>query len=38
MQERLEAEGIAVIDNKVCDFDKLFWHPLQEIEEDVDFN
>ncbi len=27
MQERLESEGIRVIDNKVIDFDKVFWHP-----------
>ena len=27
MQERLEMEGIVVIDNKVKDFKKLFWHP-----------
>lgn len=27
MQELLEAEGIVVVDDKVQDFDKLFWHP-----------
>lgn len=27
MQEKLEAEGIKVIDDKVVDFDTLFWHP-----------
>ena len=31
MQERLEAEGIVVINDKVQDFDKIFWHPA-EIE------
>lgn len=27
MQELLEAEGIKVVDDKVQDFDKLFWNP-----------
>lgn len=27
MQERLEAEGISVIDDKIVDFDRLFWSP-----------
>lgn len=27
MQERLEAEGVEVIDNKVKEWDALFWHP-----------
>lgn len=27
MQQRLEAEGVKVVDNKVADFDALFWHP-----------
>jgi len=31
MQERLEAEGIVVVNDKVQDFDKIFWHPA-EIE------
>jgi methylated-DNA-protein-cysteine methyltransferase-like protein len=31
MQERLEAEGIKVVNDKVQDFDSIFWHP-SEIE------
>jgi methylated-DNA-protein-cysteine methyltransferase-like protein len=31
MQELLEQEGVAVVDNRVLDFDVLFWHP-QELE------
>jgi methylated-DNA-protein-cysteine methyltransferase-like protein len=32
MQERLEAEGVAVRDDKVIKMEELFWHP-REIEE-----
>lgn len=31
MQERLEAEGIKVIDDRVIDFDRLFWDPAVEL-------
>jgi len=31
MQELLEQEGIQVKEDKVQDFKKLFWDPLQEI-------
>lgn len=34
MQERLEAEGVKVVDHKVVDFDTLFWHP-ENILKDV---
>jgi methylated-DNA-protein-cysteine methyltransferase-like protein len=27
MQERLEKEGIKVVNNKIVDMDKHFWHP-----------
>lgn len=27
MQQLLESEGIKVINNKIIDFDVLFWHP-----------
>jgi len=27
MQELLEKEGVEVVDNKVVDFNGLFWHP-----------
>ncbi|KAA3625692.1 MAG: cysteine methyltransferase [Bacteroidetes bacterium] len=27
MQERLEKEGVKVVNNKIVDFDKHFWHP-----------
>ncbi|MBK8698992.1 MAG: MGMT family protein [Saprospiraceae bacterium] len=32
MQERLEAEGVKVEDDRVVDFESLFWHP-SEIEK-----
>ena len=31
MQERLEAEGVRVVDDTVQDFDRLFWDPGQEL-------
>lgn len=34
MQQLLEAEGIKVIDNKIQDFDRIFWDPLKEILKD----
>jgi methylated-DNA-protein-cysteine methyltransferase related protein len=35
MQELLEADGVVVVDDKVKDFDTVFWHPLT-MEEDAD--
>lgn len=32
MQERLESEGIEIIDHKVVRMNELFWHP-RELEE-----
>lgn len=29
MQELLEQEGVTINDNKVVEFDKLFWHPAE---------
>ena len=34
MQELLESEGTTVVDNKVVDFDKLFWHPMEMDDDD----
>ncbi len=31
MQEALEAEGIQVVNDRVQDFDRLFWDPAQEL-------
>ncbi|GAA4421172.1 MGMT family protein [Nibrella viscosa] len=31
MQERLEAEDIQVADDRVVDFDRLFWDPATEL-------
>jgi methylated-DNA-protein-cysteine methyltransferase-like protein len=31
MQELLEAEGIVIIENQIQDFEKVVWHPLQEL-------
>lgn len=33
MQELLEAEGVEVVDNRVVQFDELFWHP-QALDDD----
>ena len=32
MQERLEAEGILIVDNKVLSLSEIFWHP-RELDE-----
>ena len=31
MQEALEAEGVRVTEDRVVDFDKLFWNPSTEL-------
>ena len=31
MQELLEKEGVKVIDDKVVDFEKRFWDPVEEL-------
>lgn len=31
MQQRLEAEGIVVVDNKIRDFEKLLWIPADHL-------
>jgi methylated-DNA-protein-cysteine methyltransferase-like protein len=31
MQELLEQEGVFVINDKIENFDKLFWNPLREL-------
>ena len=31
MQEALEAEGVRVVEDRVVDFDKLFWDPSVEL-------
>ena len=35
MQQMLEAEGIAVEDDKIIHFKKHFWDPMQELEEGI---
>lgn len=32
MQELLESEGIAIEDNRVKDFEKIFWDPQLELQ------
>ena len=34
MQELLEAEGISVVDDQICDFKKHFWNPITELAMD----
>lgn len=31
MQQLLESEGVKIVDNKVEDFEKLFWDPAKEL-------
>lgn len=31
MQNKLESEGIDVIDNQVQNFEELFWNPVEEL-------
>jgi methylated-DNA-protein-cysteine methyltransferase-like protein len=31
MQQLLESEGIQVVDDKITDFDRLFWDPCKEL-------
>lgn len=31
MQQLLEKEGVAIRDNQVVDFERLFWDPLKEL-------
>lgn len=32
MQERLEKEGVVVVDNQIQDFNSVFWDPIIELE------
>ncbi len=32
MQERLEAEGVKVIKDKIQDFEQVYWDPMKELE------
>lgn len=36
MAELLTAEGIIIKDDKVQNFKDVFWHPLADLEEDID--
>lgn len=33
MQERLEIEGIEIVDNRIKNWKSVFWNPLEEMEE-----
>ena len=33
MQQLLESEGIKVVDNKIIDFEVIFWNPSKESSE-----
>jgi methylated-DNA-protein-cysteine methyltransferase-like protein len=32
MSELLEAEGVRVIDDQICDFEEIFWDPVENID------
>ncbi len=38
MAELLRIEGIEVVDDKIQNFEKYLWHPLEEFNEDADFD
>lgn len=31
MQERLESEGVIIVDDQIRDFDRVFWDPATEL-------
>ncbi|WP_116106803.1 MGMT family protein [Lewinella sp. IMCC34191] len=33
MQSRLEAEGVVVIDDRVVDFERVFWSPTELLDQ-----
>ena len=35
MQELLENEGVVVVDDQIQDFDKIFWDPVRELDNNV---
>lgn len=35
MQEKLEAEGIRIENNRIKDWKKVFWNPLEEIAFEI---
>ncbi|MGB5821041.1 MAG: MGMT family protein [Saonia sp.] len=36
MQQLLENEGVKVVDNQIRDFDKYFWDPGKELENEFE--
>lgn len=36
MQERLESEGVVIVQDKVKDFNHLFWHPGEMVDQTED--
>jgi len=38
MQEMLEAESVAVEDDRVVEFKNLYWHPTEGLGEDWEYN
>jgi len=33
MQQLLENEGVEIVDNRVVEFDRLFWHPGDALDQ-----
>ena len=31
MQEKLESEGVKISEDKVMDFEKIYWDPMKEL-------
>ncbi len=38
MRQLLESEGIAIEDDVIVDFQKIFWDPAHELSGDFDWN
>ena len=35
MQERLEAEAVRVLEDRVVEFERLFWHPADHLDDNL---
>lgn len=38
MAELLAAEGVIIVNDKIQNFEKYLWHPLEELAEDADLD
>ena len=38
MRELLESENVKIVDDKIVDFNRLFWDPIKELDLSVDYD